>query len=274
MKKYQRLILFFGLIFILCSIGFTPQIRASVRGQLIKMGLVPDYSGGLNMSGDLTVAGDIEVTGTSVTTGAQTFAGAVTCQTTLGVTGATTLSGTVATVGAVTNASTVTTTGTVVNLGGTTHTEAVTNSSSVVNATTMATTGTVTNIGATIHTGAITNTGASTMNGIVTFNGNVMEKSTTASITSPTVQLNAASFGPSIELIADDSVTGINITGGTLNQVLEIHSGAGAHTLQFDDATSMILGGNVVLTEGQTDSLTLKCLTAPDIWYATAAHDN
>ena len=96
----------------------------------------------------------------------------------------------------------------------------------------------------------------------------------TVSLTSPTVTFSAAGKGL-ITLTSDANQTGALVTGGTLNQVITIISGAGSNTIRFDDATSMAVGSNVTLTEAQYDVLTLICVSSyGDAWAAVSEHNN
>lgn len=109
-------------------------------------------------------------------------------------------------------------------------------------------------------------------------NGMLTLAPTAVALTSPTVTFSAADVSY-ISLTSDANLTGIRPINGTLNQVLMIISGAGSNTLQFDDATSAVLGGNIVLTEAQLDVLSLICTNAGvtgagSVWAATGAHDN
>lgn len=96
-----------------------------------------------------------------------------------------------------------------------------------------------------------------------------------SALTSPSVAFSVAG-ATHISLTADGNLTGVHPTGGEVGQVVVIVTGAGANTLRFDDsAASMTLGGNITLTEGQFDSLTLLCTSADgDEWTCIATHDN
>ncbi len=97
---------------------------------------------------------------------------------------------------------------------------------------------------------------------------------TAVTLTSPTVTFSALNMRE-ISLTSDANLTGLLVTGGVLNQVVTIISGAGSNTMQFDDATSMVIGGNIVLTEAQEDALTLQCIDAGGTaWRGLSAHDN
>lgn len=110
--------------------------------------------------------------------------------------------------------------------------------------------------------------------GTVQFDGIIkVATATAATLTSPAVQFTALGVNE-ISLTADANLTGINVIGGVVGQIVTVRSGAGANTLQFDDATSMIAGANRVLTEGQNDYLDIECITAPDIWAVRNFQDN
>lgn len=101
-------------------------------------------------------------------------------------------------------------------------------------------------------------------------------EASTAEITSPSTTLDVSSLGSAVVLNSDQNITGATITGGTLNQVLYLFSGSGENTVRFDDsATTMILGGNVTITEGQEDSLILRCVNANGkVWQKIGGNDN
>jgi len=44
--------------------------------------------------------------------------------------------------------------------------------------------------------------------------------------------------------------------------------------MRFDDSTSVTAGGNITLTEGQGDVMTLLCTTAPNAWVRISNVDN
>jgi hypothetical protein len=97
---------------------------------------------------------------------------------------------------------------------------------------------------------------------------------TEVTLTSPTVTFSAVNKH-FIDLTADANLTGIYPTGGTLRQVLFIHSGTGSNTMRLDDGTSMTIGGNITLTEGQGDWLMLRCTSADgDEWERIGSADN
>lgn len=131
----------------------------------------------------------------------------------------------------------------------------------------LATTGTLSTVGAATFSSTVDITG------VMTRGGEVLTASA-VSLTSPTVTFDATGKGYVI-LQSDANLTGVHPTTGTLGQVLLIRSGAGNNTVRFDDGTSMSIGANVTLTEGQNDVLGLVC-TSPDgdEWAAWCAHDN
>ena len=116
-------------------------------------------------------------------------------------------------------------------------------------------------------TGAATLDGATALNEATTFAKELNLTGSAVSLTSPTVTMSAANRNL-IVLNSDANQTGHVVTGGTLNQVLLIRMGAGSNTARFDDdGTSMALGGNLTLTEGQGDVLGLLCTSADgDEW--------
>lgn len=126
--------------------------------------------------------------------------------------------------------------------------------------------------------GPVTSTGLLTPTaGLVLPTGNV-------SLTSPTVTFNANSYKmfEVITLTSDANQTAFHPVGGTAGQTLIFLTGAGSNTIGVtDDATSMTIGGNITLTEGQGDVLALRCVAAPAYstsgygqWTALFAHDN
>jgi len=93
------------------------------------------------------------------------------------------------------------------------------------------------------------------------------------SLTSPTVNFGV-SGATYITLTADANLTGVYPTGAEAGQVITIVTGDGSNTIRLDDsAASMTIGGNITLTEGQFDSITLLAL-GNDEWTCIAAHDN
>lgn len=67
-----------------------------------------------------------------------------------------------------------------------------------------------------------------------------------------------------ISLSTNANVTGVRPTNGTTGQQLIIRSanGQGTNTMRFDDnASTVSLGGNITLTEGNNDVLALVCTT-------------
>lgn len=108
------------------------------------------------------------------------------------------------------------------------------------------------------------------------FEGGIGHTGTTAeSLTSPTVTFAVVSNEYRAVLNSDANQTGIYPTGGYLGQLIVIESGAGSNTMRFDDGTSMTLGGNITLTEGQGDILALRCMSADgDEWRREWSADN
>lgn len=133
----------------------------------------------------------------------------------------------------------------------------------------------------TTMTGAVTMastlavTGAQTNSAVLTRAG-LIQTATAASLTSPGVTFAVTSATDLISLTSDANQTAIVLTGGSLNQIVMIVSGAGSNTMQFDDnATSMVIGGNITLTEGQNDVLTLRCLDTEGVsWARVSNGDN
>ena len=125
---------------------------------------------------------------------------------------------------------------------------------------------------ASASTGAFTTLSAS---GALTLGtGLILPTATAASLTSPTVAFSVTG-AYRVKLNSDGNQTGHYPTGGALNQVIQIESGTGSNTMRFDDGTSMAIGANITLTEGQYDVLTLLCISADgDDWVAISAHDN
>jgi len=112
------------------------------------------------------------------------------------------------------------------------------------------------------------------LNGALTLGAAQVLTASAVSLTSPTVTFSAAGKNL-VVLNSDANQTGIYPTGGTQYQVLSILSGAGSNTMRVDDGTSMTIGANITLTEGQGDVLTLLCTNAEgDEWTAFSAHDN
>jgi hypothetical protein len=95
------------------------------------------------------------------------------------------------------------------------------------------------------------------------------------SLTSPTVAISAAGK-TGIVISSNANQTGHKLVGGTLGQRVSIVTGAGSNTLRFDDSgTTMALGSNITLTEGQGDTLELVCTsTTGALWSKTGGSDN
>jgi len=95
------------------------------------------------------------------------------------------------------------------------------------------------------------------------------------SLTSPTVtfDVNDTSY---VTLNSDANQTGVRPLKGSTGQVLYIVSGAGSNTMRFDDSgTTMALGGNITLTEGQGDALLLICTSqSTNSWSRVSTGDN
>ena len=94
-------------------------------------------------------------------------------------------------------------------------------------------------------------------------------------ITTPTLTYDFTGLGAAT-ITHDSDVTGASIIGGVENQVVYVFSGAGTNTIQFDDsATTMILGGDVTITEGQNDCLILRCVNSNGkVWQKIGGNDN
>ena len=78
-----------------------------------------------------------------------------------------------------------------------------------------------------------------------------------------------------VTLSSPINMTGFIPSGGALGQVLILKAGAGGNTIRLDDGTSMTLGGNITLTEGQGDVIGLLCTSADgDEWIRLFNVDN
>ena len=132
-----------------------------------------------------------------------------------------------------------------------------------------------TTVGGTLFvTGGTITTSTLSIGGVTTFVGERILPPTVVALTSPSLTFSVAGMN-SVVLSSDENVTAAYPIGGTLNQGVEISSAAsGSNTIQFDDGAKTAIGANVVLTESQLDSITLKCTTAPDVWRGVAAHQN
>jgi hypothetical protein len=127
--------------------------------------------------------------------------------------------------------------------------------------------------GATTMSGTTTLSGATTISGSATLTDTLITPFDAVALTTPTTSFAAANKH-FITLTADVNMTGVTITGGTVGQTITIVTGAGSNTIRFDDnASTLSLGANITVTEGQQDSLSLVC-TGDRTWAATAAHDN
>jgi len=97
---------------------------------------------------------------------------------------------------------------------------------------------------------------------------------TNVELTSPSTTLDVGSYS-FVELNSDQNVTGFYPTGGRLGQIIRFRSGSGSNTVRFDDGTSMTIGANYTLTEGQGDFITLQCVSADgDEWTEVSSADN
>lgn len=97
---------------------------------------------------------------------------------------------------------------------------------------------------------------------------------TAVEITSPSLVAAVGGAGYVI-LTSDESITGASLSGGAINQVVILRTGAGSETIRFDDSGGMHLGANVTVTEGQNDVLAFVCINADGLqWAAMYAHDN
>jgi hypothetical protein len=97
----------------------------------------------------------------------------------------------------------------------------------------------------------------------------------TVAMANPVFTFSVANKG-FITLTTDTNCTGVCPTGGIVGQRIQIVSGAGANTMRVDDsASSMTIGGNITLTEGQSDVLVLECTDVDgDEWTCVFNHDN
>lgn len=123
-------------------------------------------------------------------------------------------------------------------------------------------------------TGTLGASGTFTNSATETVSGVQIATPTAVSLTSPTLTFDVSetSF---VSLQTDANQTGVYPTGGALHQVVTIQSGAGSNTARFDDGTSMTIGANFTLTEGQGDFITLKCVSADgDEWTEVSSADN
>lgn len=78
-----------------------------------------------------------------------------------------------------------------------------------------------------------------------------------------------------VTLSSPINMTGFIPSGGALGQVLILMAGAGNNTIRLDDGTSMTLGGNITLTEGQGDVIGLLCTSEDgDEWIRLFNVDN
>lgn len=98
-----------------------------------------------------------------------------------------------------------------------------------------------------------------------TATGNFMLTSANVSVTTPTVAFAVPTAGANYLVLNTDTnqtgcyLTGTGVAAGT---IIRLTAGAGSNTIRFDDnGTTLALGGNITLTEGQDDFLTLICTT-------------
>ena len=95
----------------------------------------------------------------------------------------------------------------------------------------------------------------------------------TVSLTSPTTTFSVNGLS-NITLNSDADITGVLPTGAVVGQMITLITGSGSNTMRFDDGTSVTCGGNITLTEGQGDVMTLLCTTAPNAWVRISNVDN
>ena len=95
----------------------------------------------------------------------------------------------------------------------------------------------------------------------------------TVSLTSPTATFSVNGLS-NITLNSDADITGVLPTGAVVGQMITLITGSGSNTMRFDDGTSVTCGGNITLTEGQGDVMTLLCTTAPNAWVRISNVDN
>lgn len=114
-------------------------------------------------------------------------------------------------------------------------------------------------------------------------NGPSVSNFNTIALTSPTATFSVNSLiGDDVSLSADANLTGAYPTDGYVGQIVRIHAatGAGTNTIRFDDnGSTFSLGGNITLTEGNNDVLTLECRIAKgtnsrSVWDCISAHTN
>lgn len=117
--------------------------------------------------------------------------------------------------------------------------------------------------------------GATTQTGALILTGPEVSTFADVSITSPTKTFSAAGRR-TVSLTTDANMTGWSVTGGTKGQRLTVISGSGSNTIRFDDnGSTMALGGNITLTEGQDDVLDLVCTNSDGLhWACIGTHDN
>ena len=114
----------------------------------------------------------------------------------------------------------------------------------------------------------------STIENSVTLSGERIEVLDTVALTSPTVTFDVSGM-VDVVLSSDANLTAVYPIGGVAGQVVSIRSAAtGSNTIQLDDGAKTMIGSSVVLTESQQDSISLRCITAPDVWIGIGAHQN
>lgn len=96
-----------------------------------------------------------------------------------------------------------------------------------------------------------------------TSTGNYLLTSANVSVTTPTVAFAVPTAGANyLTLNTDTNQTGCYLTGTAIAEgaVIILRPGSGSNTMRFDDnGTTLALGANITLTEGQDDSLALLC---------------
>lgn len=111
--------------------------------------------------------------------------------------------------------------------------------------------------GTSVLKGSATLESTISVTGAATFESTIIHTPQEHEITSPTLTIDVTGLN-FIILNSDENTTGVTLTNGTVGQVVTFVTGAGSHTIRFDDDSStMSLGGNITLTESETDSLTL-----------------
>ena len=81
----------------------------------------------------------------------------------------------------------------------------------------------------------------------------------TVALTSPTVTI-PVNDKSHITVTTDANQTGATLTGGQTGQIVYLVTGAGSNTLRLDDnGTTLALGADKTITEGEGDALVLIC---------------